>query len=163
MNPQAKKKGGMVKKMAMGGMSMPASPVKGMSAPGGMAPGYGGGDSFTQMPVPAGPMKRPMMGGMDSMQEMRGMRGQRYAKGGAVKKCAEGGAVPSAKKPYVPTAADRNEKAGGDQEMENRSQTRGAGRGPMSRNAMKPKMYAKGGMVKADGCAVKGKTKGRFI
>lgn len=145
--------GGVVKKMAMGGMS----------APGSMAPGYGGGDSFTQMPVPAGPMKRPMMGGMDSMQEMRGMRGQRYAKGGAVKKCADGGAVKAAPKPYVPTAADLNEKAGGDQEMENRSQTRGAGRGPMSRNAMKPKAYAAGGMVKADGCAVKGKTKGRFI
>jgi hypothetical protein len=148
--------GGVVKKMAMGGMS----------APGSMAPGYGGGDSFTQMPVPAGPMKRPMMGGMggmDSMQEMRGMRGQRYAKGGAVKKCAEGGAVKVPPKPYVPTAGDLNEKAGGDQEMENRSQSRGPGRGPMSRNAMKPKMYAKGGMVKADGCAVKGKTKGRFI
>jgi hypothetical protein len=83
--------GGAIKKMAMGGMS----------APGSMAPGYGGGDSFTQRPVPAGPMKRPMMGGMDSMQEMRGMRGQRG--------------------------------------------------------------YAKGGMVKADGCATKGKTKGRFV
>ena len=47
-------------------------------------------------------------------------------------------------KPYVPTAADRNEKAGGDQEMENRrmeaevrSQTRGPGRGPISRNGMR--------------------------
>ena len=144
-------------------MPMPASPVKGMSAPGSMAPGYGGGDSFTQRPVPAGPMKRPMMGGMDSMQEMRGMQGQRYAKGGAVKKYATGGTVKVPPKPYVPTAGDLNEKAGGDQEMENRSQSRGPGRGPMSRNAMKPKMYAKGGMVKADGCAVKGKTKGRFI
>ena len=155
--------GGVVKKMAMGGMSMPASPVKGMSAPGSMAPGYGGGDSFTQRPVPAGPMKRPMMGGMDSMQEMRGMQGQRYAKGGAVKKYATGGTVKVPPKPYVPTAGDLNEKAGGDQEMENRSQSRGPGRGPMSRNAMKPKGYAAGGMVKADGCAVKGKTKGRFI
>ena len=91
---------------------------------------------------------------------MGGMAG--YKSGGScgsgMKKYAEGGAVPSAKKPYVPTAADRNEKAGGDQEMENRSQTRGAGRGPMSRNGMKPKMYARGGGVESHG-----KTKGSMV
>jgi hypothetical protein len=84
-------------------------------------------------------------------------------KGGKTSCYATGGAVKVPPKPYVPTAGDLNEKAGGDQEMENRSQTRGAGRGPMSRNAMKPKAYAAGGMVRADGCATKGKTKGRFI
>jgi hypothetical protein len=77
---------------------------------------------------------------------MGGMAG--YKKGGMAGCYAEGGAI---KKPYVPTAADRNEKAGGDQEMENRSQTRGAGRGPMSRNAMKPKMYARGGGIESKG------------
>jgi hypothetical protein len=41
-----------------------------------------------------------------------------------------------ANKPYKLTPGDRNEIAGGDQEMENRSQTRGPGRGPMSRNGM---------------------------
>jgi hypothetical protein len=87
---------------------------------------------------------------------MGGMAG--YKSGGSCgskMKYADGGAI---EKPYVPTAADRNEKAGGDQEMENRSQTRGAGRGPMSRNGMKPKKYAKGGGVES-----KGKTKGTVI
>jgi hypothetical protein len=97
-----------------------------------------------------------------------------YAKGGEVKKYAEGGSYsynpslgglpqPKKPKPYTPSAGDLNEKAGGDQEFENRSQSRGPGRGPMSRNGMKPKKYAAGGMVKADGCASKGKTRGRFI
>jgi hypothetical protein len=87
-------------------------------------------------------------------KEAKGMNKGGMACGGKMK-YAKGGAI---KKPYVPTAADRNEKAGGDQEMENRSQTRGAGRGPMSRNAMKPKAYAKGGGVES-----KGKTKGTMI
>jgi hypothetical protein len=143
-------KGGVVKKMAMGG------------APGGMAPPRGpesiGGGGIGMQPTPREIAdSRRLMQRINSspQQETRGMRGARgYATGGTVK-------VPP--KPYVPTAGDLNEKAGGDQEMENRSQTRGPGRGPMSRNAMKPKAYAAGGMVKADGCAVKGKTKGRFI
>lgn len=35
---------------------------------------------------------------------------------------------------------------------------RGAGRGPLSRNGMRPKKYAKGG-----GIEIRGKTKGRFV
>ena len=76
-------------------------------------------------------------------------------------------------KPYKLTAGDRNEKAGGDQEMKMRedaaakNRMRGPGRGPLSRNAMKnnPFGYAKGGSVssRADGCCSKGKTKGRFV
>ena len=96
---------------------------------------------------------------------MGGMAG--YKSGGScgsnMKKYATGGTVKVPPKPYVPTAGDLNEKAGGDQEMENRSQSRGPGRGPMSRNGMKTKMYAAGGMVRADGCASKGKTRGRFV
>lgn len=154
--------GGMVKKYAGGGMAPPAGPDK-EPMNSGTAPG--------RMPyIPPTPQqlaryrREYQRTNSSPQQETRGMQGQRgYAKGGAVKKCADGGAVKSAPKPYVPTTADRNEISGGDQEMENRSQTRGAGRGPMSRNGMKPKKYAAGGMVRADGCATKGKTKGRFI
>lgn len=52
------------------------------------------------------------------------------------------------KKGYVPSAGDLNERAGGDQEMENRMQSRGPGRGPMSRNGMgfnKSKPFTGGG------------------
>ena len=77
---------------------------------------------------------------------------------GGMAKYAMGGTVKVPPKPYVPTAGDLNEKAGGDQEMENRSQSRGAGRGPMSRNAMKPKMYARGGGIESHG-----KTKGSMV
>lgn len=47
----------------------------------------------------------------------------------------------AAKKKYVPSAGDINEKAGGDQEMEMRMERgyRPGGRGPLSRNAMRPK------------------------
>jgi len=89
--------------------------------------------------------------------EAKGMKSGGMACGG-MKKYAMGGTVKVPPKPYVPTAGDLNEKAGGDQEMENRSQTRGAGRGPMSRNAMKPKMYARGGGVESHG-----KTKGTMV
>lgn len=90
---------------------------------------------------------------------MGGMAG--YKKGGMAGCYAEGGAV---KKPYVPSAGDRNEIAGGDQEMKMREEiaaknrARGPGRGPLSRNAMKDKPfgYARGGGIES-----KGKTKGR--
>jgi hypothetical protein len=79
-------------------------------------------------------------------------------KGGMTSCYAEGGMV---KKPYKPTPGDLNEKSGGDQEFENREYMRKKAK-PVA-PAPKPKMYAKGGMVRADGCASKGKTRGRFI
>jgi hypothetical protein len=79
-------------------------------------------------------------------------------KGGMASCYAEGGMV---KKPYKPTPGDLNEKSGGDQEFAEREyQRRKATPKPP---APKPKMYAAGGMVKADGCASKGKTRGRFV
>lgn len=90
--------------------------------------------------------------------EAKGMKRGGMACGG-MKKYAAGGSV---KKPYKPTAGDINEKAGGDQEMEMRMERgyRPGGRGPLSRNAMKPKApaYARGGGVETHG-----KTKGTFI
>ena len=91
--------------------------------------------------------------------------------GGMTKKYAAGGAVrrPPAGDKY---AAARNDFRAGEMEAQREADmiaanapTRGTGRGPLSRNGMMPrtKMYAKGGMVKGDGCASKGKTKGRFI
>ena len=104
-------KGGVVKKMAMGGIPtpMPAGPVKGPMNPGSMAPGYGGGDSFTQSPLPvkgtAGPARAAGSGGMQGGMGARPMmtnpsptrpnpvgrvNTMPMAKGGAVKKYAKG-------------------------------------------------------------------------
>lgn len=106
-------KGGAVKKMAMGGTPIPGGPVKSFTAPGGMAPGYGGGDSFTQTPpikgvasparaAGSGGMQDSMGGGMASRPMMTNPMATRpnpvgrvgvgmMAKGGAVKKYAKGG------------------------------------------------------------------------
>jgi len=94
--------------------------------------------------------------GMGMGMGMSGMSG--YKKGGMASCYAEGGMV---KKPYKPTPGDLNEKSGGDQEFENREfmRKKAAPKPP----APKPKMYAAGGMVRADGCASKGKTRGRFV
>lgn len=111
-------KGGVVKKMAYGGMPtpMPAGPMKRPDMVGSMVPGYGGGDSFTQSPLPvkgmAGParaagsggMQGGMGGGMAPRPMMTSPMPSRptpmgradimpMAKGGAVKKYAKGGAV----------------------------------------------------------------------
>jgi hypothetical protein len=110
------------------------------------------------------PAMPPSMGGMGGGMKPPGMNKGGMACGGSMKKYAEGGAV---KKPYKLTAGDRNEIAGGDQEMKMRedaaakNRMRGPGRGPLSRNGMKnnPFGYAKGGMVKGDGIAMRGKTK----
>ena len=89
-------------------------------------------------------------------KEHMGM-GMGMNKGGMAGCYAEGGMV---KKPYKPTPGDLNEKSGGDQEFAEREyQRRKAKPAP----APKPKMYAAGGMVRADGCASKGKTRGRFV
>ena len=98
--------------------------------------------------------------------EAKGMKRGGMACGGGMKKYAAGGAVSKYKKPYIPSAGDINEKAGGDQEMKmrediaERNRNRGPGRGPLSRNGMKDKPfgYARGGGVESHG-----KTKGTFI
>lgn len=98
--------------------------------------------------------------------EAKGMKSGGMACGGT-KKYAGGGALPrSLKKPYIPSAGDINEKAGGDQEMKmreeiaERNRNRGPGRGPLSRNGMKDKPfgYARGGGVESHG-----KTKGTMV
>ncbi len=65
-------------------------------------------------------------------------------------------------KPYKPSAGDLNEKAGGDQEMENREymekQRRKAKPTPPPAPTPPPKRYARGGGIES-----KGKTKGRFV
>lgn len=91
-------------------------------------------------------------------KEAKGMNKGGMACGGKMK-YAEGGAV---NKPYKPSAGDLNEKAGGDQEMKmradiaERNRNRGAGRGPLSRNAMKDKPF---GYAKGGGIAIKGNNK----
>jgi hypothetical protein len=123
--------------------------AKGMKK-GGMSGCYAEGGMVKKMAMggmssPAGSMKRPMMGGMG--MNMGGMAG--YNKGGAVRK------------PENPTPGDLNEIAGGDQEFVNRELMRKKAK--PAAPAPKPKMYAAGGMVRADGCATKGKTRGRFV
>jgi hypothetical protein len=123
--------------------------AKGMKK-GGMSGCYAEGGMVKKMAMggmssPAGPMKRPMMGGMG--MNMGGMAG--YNKGGTVRK------------PENPTPGDLNEIAGGDQEFVNRELLRKKAK--PAAPAPKPKMYAAGGMVRADGCATKGKTRGRFV
>jgi len=86
-------------------------------------------------------------------KEAMGMKKGGMACGGKMKYAA-GGTIA---KPYKPTAGDLNEKFGGDQEMENREYMRK--KAAPKPAAPKPKMYAKGGMVRGDGCATKGKTK----
>ena len=85
--------------------------------------------------------------------EAKGMK-----KGGMSGCYAKGGAV---RKPENPTPGDLNEIAGGDQEFVNRELMRKKAK--PAAPAPKPKMYAAGGMVRADGCATKGKTRGRFV
>ena len=151
------KKGGKVKPnfaKKFGGKMKPPGAKMDMPAIGPMPP-KDGASMLPAMP--------PSMGGMGGGMKPPGMNKGGMACGGKMK-YAEGGAV---KKPYVPTAGDLNEKSGGDQEMKMRedaaakNRMRGPGRGPLSRNGMKnnPFGYAKGGMVRGDGAAMRGKTK----
>jgi hypothetical protein len=89
-------------------------------------------------------------------KEAMGMKKGGMACGGKMKYAA-GGAIA---KPYKPSAGDLNEKSGGDQEFENRKYIEEQRKkAKPAAPAPKPKMYAKGGMVRADGVAQRGKTK----
>ena len=169
-------------RMAFGGMPtrMPAGPVKGPMNPGQMlggtpsipvkdmgarpttvgssVSGYGGGDQgFTQSgmgarPAMVAPAARPTPVGTVGVGMM--------AKGGSVKKYATGGSIPKPPpgKKYDSEWNDWNA-AKMEEEMEKGTEKTPRKAPP----APKPKAYAKGGMVRGDGCASRGKTKGRFI
>lgn len=145
------KKEHMGMKYAAGGMTrMPAGPTKAPPARDG-AEGMGGAMASRPMMSNPGPMRSAPVGRVNTMP---------MAKGGMAGCYAEGGMV---KKPYKPTPGDLNEKSGGDQEMENRDYMDRMRKKAKPAPAPKPKMYAAGGMVRADGCASKGKTRGRFV
>jgi hypothetical protein len=104
MNPQAKKKGGFMENLKMSKKGKyPKMEMEHVAA-------------MKKHGVPKKFIKQEQKEAMG--MNMGGMAG--YKKGGMAGCYAEGGAV---KKPYVPSAGDRNEIAGGDQEMENRRLT----------------------------------------
>jgi hypothetical protein len=109
---------------------------------------------------------------------------QMKAKGGKVKKYAEGGDVFSKAEPYLKKAVEKMDKSLGvtketspelkksfAEKLEKLSKSSGGGGGGMGTGKMNrdiTKAYKAGGSVssaskRADGCAVKGKTKGKMV